>query len=324
MFTFTGGRWTGATASIEMRPITSDGDCTTTPVSTASFANTGPFVLHPANPAAPAPIGGAVQLALADLHSCPRLSSGAVQGWGYNGFGQLADGTHTDSSIAVTADGIPGTIGLAASVFHNCGVFAGGSEGGWSPFAVALTGAAPLATGVATGNAHSCMIVPGGGVRCQGADNSSGQLGDGTTTGAPHGTDVLGIGGATALAAGFDHSCALLGDRTVRCWGANASGQLGDGTTDDRPAPVEVTGVTGAVAVSAYGSSSCALIDDGTVRCWGDNSSGQLGNGTTISTSHPVVVLGVTGATALGEGGDLGCAVVAGGSVRCWGENSSG
>jgi hypothetical protein len=74
---------------------------------------------------------------------------------------------------------------------------------------------------------------------------------------------------APMIAAGTSHSCALLGDGTVSCWGSNGTGQLGDGTQTDRLTPVQVVGLTDAVAIAAGSNHSCALHGDGTVSCWG-------------------------------------------------------
>jgi hypothetical protein len=142
---------------------------------------------------------------------------------------------------------------------------------------------------------------------------------------------LMGVGGAaaaraealpkaTAISAGGDHTCALLSDATVKCWGSNEGGQLGDGTHTRRLTAVAVRGLAGATSVSG----SCALLADGTARCWGDNRFGQLGDGTTTSRSAPVAVQGLTGAVAVSDGGSGACAVLVDHTVVCWGDNARG
>ena len=145
---------------------------------------------------------------------------------------------------------------------------------------------------------------------------------------------LMGLGGAaapaqalpkaTAISAGGGHTCALLSDATVKCWGRNGSGQLGDGTHTRRLTAVAVRGLAGATSVSASYGMSCALLADGTARCWGNNRSGQLGDGTTTSRSAPVAVQGLTGAVAVSAGGSSACAVRVDHTVVCWGDNARG
>jgi alpha-tubulin suppressor-like RCC1 family protein len=129
-----------------------------------------------------------------------------------------------------------------------------------------------------------------------------------------------------ALAAGEFHTCAVLADGTVRCWGENTFGQLGDGTTDNtRPLPVPVSGLsTAAVGLAAGRDHTCAVLADGSGRCWGGNAFGQIGDGTTTGRVLPMAVNGLTNAVAIAAGGDHTCARLADGSVRCWGSNISG
>jgi alpha-tubulin suppressor-like RCC1 family protein len=125
----------------------------------------------------------------------------------------------------------------------------------------------------------------------------------------------------SAIAAGLGHSCVVISDGTVQCWGFNRKGQLGNGTTAPSSVRVTVSGLTNAVAVTSGFDHTCALLADGTVQCWGSNSEGQLGDGTMTDSLVPVTVNGITTATAVGSGSMRTCAVLSDGTVRCWGGN---
>ena len=138
----------------------------------------------------------------------------------------------------------------------------------------------------------------------------------------PSGTDLSST--ARADTPTGEHSCVVLSDGTVRCWGWNWRGQLGDGTTSDSATPVAAEGITTATAVATGGRHSCALLSGGSMKCWGDNFSGELGDGTTTNSPSPVAVSGITTAIAVAAGGAHTCALLAGGSVKCWGWNADG
>src|SRR5205809_1909445 len=231
------------------------------------------------------------------FHACMRLPDGTVQCWGRNNFGQLGngDGNLADSSVPVAVRGLT------------------------------------TATRVVTGDSHTCALLGDGTVQCWGVGDS-GQRGDGTFNNiSTVPVAVVGLSNAVAVAARGYHSCALLGDGTVRCWGRNVDGQLGDGTVAD-PAtgppgsstPVQVSGITGAAAVIAGGYHTCALFADGTAQCWGRNDDGQLGDGTFTRSSTPVRVGGLTGAAAVTGGFYHTCALLGDGTVQCWGRNAEG
>jgi len=133
------------------------------------------------------------------------------------------------------------------------------------------------------------------------------------------------LDGVRVLAAGQSHDCAVLEDRTVHCWGSNESGQLGDGTVTAREDPVEVFGLENAVGVAAGNTHTCAILSNRTITCWGDNSHGQLGDGTTVSHLHPTTkVTGVNTAISVAAGNQFSCALLQNGQVTCWGWGESG
>ncbi|PKN44154.1 MAG: hypothetical protein CVU59_12395, partial [Deltaproteobacteria bacterium HGW-Deltaproteobacteria-17] len=134
---------------------------------------------------------------------------------------------------------------------------------------------------------------------------------------------IFGCLDVTQIAAGGSHSCALISDGTVRCWGFNSFGQLGDGTTTNRLTPVQVTGLSNIKEVAVGNDHSCAISNNnGIVYCWGANNMGQLGDGTTISRTSPTQITGLINASAIALGMQLSCALISTGTVRCWGANT--
>ena len=185
------------------------------------------------------------------------------------------------------------------------------------------------AASVACGQFHTCAILNDGTVWCWGT-NDSGRLGIGSTGGssaAPVGPLDLGSGRtAKAICAGSYHSCAILDDGTVKCWGPNGNGQLGYGDTTTRDAPPATpvdlgTGRT-AKAVSCEWASTCAILDDDSLMCWGLNAGGQLGVGDTTNKPSPTAVVATNlgaGVKSVATGYQHTCAVLNDGSLKCWG-----
>jgi alpha-tubulin suppressor-like RCC1 family protein len=93
--------------------------------------------------------------------------------------------------------------------------------------------------------------------------------------------------------AGVYHTCALMGDGTVQCWGFDQDGELGDGVLTSRSTPAPVYGVANATQISAGDYHTCALIADGSVYCWGDGKEGQLGSGKPVISWGALRVEGI-------------------------------
>ncbi len=244
---------------------------------------------------------------------CARLSFGGVDCWGLNNFGDLGNGTKTNSAVPVAVTGISNAVAVTAN-----------------------------------GNGASyCAVLSTGGVKCWGY-SGNGELGDGNTTGpsaCANGdpcsltpVSVLGVTNAVALAStgvpnlGYLGSyCALLSGGGIDCWGWNNFGDLGTGSTGGvdcshgcNATAHAVTGITNATAIIGYQADFgyCAVLATGGVDCWGANSYGELGSGTTIASSDvPVTVSGISDASALTSGLDSVCARRTGGGIDCWGDN---
>ena len=142
-------------------------------------------------------------------HTCAIPGDGSVSCWGYNGNGQLGDGTNTDRN---------------------------------TPTQISSLGTDRTAVSIAVGYRNTCVILDDGSVSCWG-NNNYGQLGDGTTTNRNTPTQTSSLGTdrtAVAIDSGNQHTCAILDDGSVSCWGYNSNGQLGDGTTTDRNTPTAI------------------------------------------------------------------------------------
>ena len=139
----------------------------------------------------------------------------------------------------------------------------------------------------AIGHGHVCGVNASGTIHCWGdADSLGGNVR--SSADLPFGRNVMvsGLPKVVRIASGW-HTCAVVADGRVACWGPNRNGVLGDGTTTRRLTPVWVPSLNDAADVAVGDTSTCALTRDGRVLCWGDNSYGQLGDGTTETRMRP-------------------------------------
>jgi alpha-tubulin suppressor-like RCC1 family protein len=277
-------------------------------------------------------------------HTCGRISSNStVKCWGYNAYGQLGIGTNATSTTPVLVSNATSVASLAGGESYTCALITGGTVQCWgdnvygqlgngttsTSTTPVLVSYISIATAIVAGELHACALITGGTVQCWGY-GSAGMLGDGSSVDPYTPVSVGNLSGtATALAAGNNHTCAIISGGTMNCWGRNTEGQLGNQTATTPVNPVSVTGLSGtATAITAGYHYTCALISGGTVQCWGLNDYGQLGNATatTTPTTTPVSVIGLSGVTvtAIAAGSRHTCALLSGGTVRCWGLNDHG
>jgi alpha-tubulin suppressor-like RCC1 family protein len=187
-------------------------------------------------------------------------------------------------------------------------------------------------TAISAGGEFSLGLLSDGKVMAWG-NNGEGQLGDGTDTGpqtcgvertacSDTPVTVSKLSDATAIAAGANHSLALLKNGTVMAWGDNEYGELGDGTgIEQSDLPILVNKLSDVTAIAAGANDSLALLKNGTVMAWGSNESGQLGDGTSKEQSGiPVAVSKLREVTAIAAGEDFNLALLRNGTVMAWGE----
>lgn len=258
-------------------------------------------------------------------HTCARVGGGGVRCWGKNDAGELGYASSLGSP-EILAPGGNVDLGGATSLlelgwYHACVRFIDGGMRCWGwgdsgrlgyatvatvgddelPSALGLVSAVPAGlpanteiAGLALGGNHGCALLQAGEVLCWGA-NASGQLGQGDVAivgddEAPASRPAIALDlPAVQVTVGGSHSCALLDDGHVRCWGDNSVGQLGLGNTmnlgdDELPSsvpPVSLGGV--AKQIAAGGNHTCAVLTNNDVVCWGQNTYSQLGLGSSVT-----------------------------------------
>lgn len=305
------------------------------------------------------------QLALGDEHTCALISNGDVRCWGDGAFGQLGYGNTNDigdnepaSAGGVVSLGAP-AIAIAAGSFHTCALLMGGTVRCWgfnnsgelgyghtnrigdneapsSQNVLDLNGSANTIT--AGGGQHNC-VRQGTSVRCWGVA-AEGQLGYGNQSPvgdneAPGTLGAVQVGGnVSQITAGRLHTCALLTNGDVRCWGAGAYGRLGNGNQNtigdgELPTADGPVSVGGSVSAIHAGSQHTCVRLGTSVKCWGRANFGQLGYGnvTDIGDNESpstvgTVNLGIS-VEQLSVGANHNC-VQGGGAVRCWGAGGFG
>lgn len=286
----------------------------------------------------PTPLSGITAISSSESHTCALTTGGSVKCWGFNDFGRLGDGTtmarlwpvdvHTSSASSTPLSGI---VAIATGSKRTCALTTNGTVKCWggnrlgngttssstTPVDVLASGTPssnPVIlegiTAITDGNSHTCALTTNGTVKCWGNSTGRGQLGNNSTSDANNPVDVhtsatesTPLSGVTALSAGADHTCAVINNGTVKCWGYNFHGQLGNTNVDfasftaysTTPVTVQTSDtdtnpLTNIVALSSGGNVTCALNNTSQLLCWGQNSNGGLGNQQTTNSQTPVFV----------------------------------
>ncbi|MBC8483718.1 MAG: hypothetical protein H8D48_02175 [Actinobacteria bacterium] len=284
----------------------------------------------------------ATAITTGEEHSCALLDGGDVKCWGNSeDWGASGQGYEGDigeepgemgDSLAVIDLGTGLTaVAIAAGSWHNCAILDDGSVKCWGYNEYAALGLGRLEYGVG---------------------ESTGEMGDALPV-----VD-LGTGRtAKAIEGGEWHTCAILDNDDLKCWGYDEAGELGypdiisydndpsrmigdvPGEMGDALPAVDLgVGLT-VVQVSGGDDMTCALFSNTRVKCWGENDDGELGLGDDHARGNhsgemgdalPFLDFGTgadgnpLGALAVAAGDDFGCVILIGGDVKCWGENNRG
>jgi alpha-tubulin suppressor-like RCC1 family protein len=282
-------------------------------------------------------------------HTCALITGGAVKCWGLNEDGQIGDGTTTSRLTPVSVLSLTnGVTAIDAGESHTCAVAAGGAlkcwgnnfygilgDGTYTNRSVPgpVTGLSSGVSSISAGGEHTCALTNAGGVKCWG-QNDTGELGDGTITVSLVPVDVVGLSSgvvaieANGVASGKSHTCAIVEDGKVMCWGTSDwySGYLGSGYQENETQPAGVIGTDNDIANVFIGNvHTCALTSAGVAKCWGWNKDGQLGIGSFSQRLIPTDVTNLaSGVKMLVAGFDHTCALTESGGVKCWGRNNYG
>ncbi len=247
---------------------------------------TDPFVVHQFD-------ARVVQVAAGDGFSLALLSDGTVWGWGYNGAGQLGDGTTANRLQPVQLHNLHNVVQLAVGESHGLAVQSDGTVWSWGA-------------------------------------NGHGQLGDGTLAAHLEPRKIAPFTDVIAVAAGHFHSVALRANGEVWAWGFDKFGQVGTGRDlsnpdSDQLTPVRTRAPYGVVQIAAAGNTTMAMRSvplGGAVFTWGYNGSGQLGDGTFATSSTPKLALRDGRAIALSQ--DSSYAVGSDSHLYGWGSDQCG
>lgn len=296
-------------------------------------------------------LAGVVGVAAGALHQLALTASGEVWGWGYDGFGALGDGTggagvtvRAPKKITTVTNVVAIAAGNEHSVFLKADgtVWTAGSNGLGQLGNGTLTGSTvvtqvPIADVVAISSSadHTLALRRDGSVWGWGL-NIDCQLGNAVgsapCTNQRLPVQVQGLANATAIAAGGNHSLALVRANpadpfgAVWGWGQNSRGQLGIGATTAQVKAARLVWNTPATQIAAGESHSLVMHFDGTVFAFGDNRRRQLGDASFSAgfSDAPRWVATLPGSAAAICASTTNLVLMQDGSVWAWGDDTNG
>ena len=254
-----------------------------------------------------------VSLGGSSITNCMILNDFSIKCWGGNQYGQIGDGTRGADRYAAVAVNLP--VGLQ-----------------------------PRSLSSSSSANHICSVMVDGSLYCWG-NNQYGQIGDGTNCESNnYANGCNGVGGrsvpievslpigrtATAVTTGATHTCAIMDDGSVWCWGSNSNGKLGVGNSSSgtpswtfTPQQVLLPSERTAIAISSGYHHSCAVLDNNSIVCWGLNDHYQLGNWNSGFSTIPTHVSTSQGLSfnSIASGKYHNCAITNDNNAYCWGQN---
>lgn len=273
------------------------------------------------------------------FHACAIVQNGTLRCWGENSTGALGTGNLTTSRAPVSIGNGLKFQKVSAGAYFTCGLTNGGNIYCWgynasyqlgngtttqSPTPTSVSPIGVTFSDISVGGNHACAISISNAVYCWGANNysqASGTAGTSTVT-SPQLVDS-GVS-YQKISAGFDHTCGITSDGSVRCWGNGVQGQLGNNSNLNPFNIVVISDADTYTKIAAGNSYTCGLTTAQNIKCWGDNSKGQLGTSGGSNFHIPTLVTGTSQMIDIAAGDGTTCAVKQGNQVYCWGDNTAG
>ncbi|MCP3951093.1 MAG: hypothetical protein GY697_02570, partial [Desulfobacterales bacterium] len=264
-------------------------------------------------------------------------TNGTLWAWGYNGVGQLGDGTEYPKSTPTQIGNDEDWESISAGESHTVALKTGGTLWTWGGNIYSQLGdgtkdpkSSPQQIGndadwesISAGGSHTVALKTGGTLWAWGW-NKDGQLGDGTTFEKGIPTQIGNEEDWESISAGKYHTLALKTGGTLWAWGENDYGQLGDGTENHIYTPTQIGSESDWESISAGAYHTVAVKTGGALWAWGQNYYGQLGDGTMDSNSSPQQIGISENWESTSAGGSHTVALKADGTLWAWGENHDG